>query len=345
MRWALFLVLILSLSYAEEYIGWIRADSTQCHNNVDSTLRTAYQLCTLNCQIMLDNIEEQRACNTRCSYNLLKSNLNTERYGSCKSGCFNKNSGDRIIACYDSCANDSDQEGCFSSCYSGIDTAPLNSCVNNCYSNYRGKVKNIYDYSHLFCDSMLTIGLVTGQEFNGALLYPLEDMDDYYISSGWFRGAEHRGIDYVPNDESTDHEIISSTPGTISRIERHNSNLLNGGSLQACINRDSTAAYGNRIHVRYEDENGMYEVVYGHFKEIYVSLGEEVSAGDVLGIMGNTGCSTATHLHFEVRLNGDANRKVDPYDIYSSKENYPQFSNDYDRDCGPESMWEVCPGH
>jgi murein DD-endopeptidase MepM/ murein hydrolase activator NlpD len=48
---------------------------------------------------------------------------------------------------------------------------------------------------------------------------------------------------------------------------------------------------------------------YWHLSEIKVAVGQQVAAGDVLGIVGNTGLSTGAHLHWEMRINGVA---VDP---------------------------------
>lgn len=48
---------------------------------------------------------------------------------------------------------------------------------------------------------------------------------------------------------------------------------------------------------------------YWHLSEIKVQVGQKVEAGDVLGIVGNTGLSTGAHLHWEMRVNGVA---VDP---------------------------------
>jgi murein DD-endopeptidase MepM/ murein hydrolase activator NlpD len=48
---------------------------------------------------------------------------------------------------------------------------------------------------------------------------------------------------------------------------------------------------------------------YWHLSEIKVQVGQKVAAGDVLGIVGNTGLSTGAHLHWEMRVNGVA---VDP---------------------------------
>ncbi|MHA6481633.1 peptidoglycan DD-metalloendopeptidase family protein [Paenibacillus sp. strain BS8-2] len=50
-------------------------------------------------------------------------------------------------------------------------------------------------------------------------------------------------------------------------------------------------------------QNG-YKTVYGHLSSYKVSKGDKVEKGDSIGIMGNTGNSTGTHLHFEVHKNG-----------------------------------------
>ncbi len=56
-----------------------------------------------------------------------------------------------------------------------------------------------------------------------------------------------------------------------------------------------------------------YISVYAHLSKITVKEGQEVSRGDLLGLVGNTGLSTGPHLHYEVRIN---NKPVDPSIFY-----------------------------
>jgi murein DD-endopeptidase MepM/ murein hydrolase activator NlpD len=80
-----------------------------------------------------------------------------------------------------------------------------------------------------------------------------------------------------------------------------------------------TAAAPGRVrlvgeHVGYEgygklvlvDVGAGYQTLYAHLSRIGVRTNQEVSAGEKLGIAGCTGWCTGTHLHFEVRLRGQA---------------------------------------
>lgn len=61
--------------------------------------------------------------------------------------------------------------------------------------------------------------------------------------------------------------------------------------------------YGYGCHVIIDHGNG-YESLYGHLSQIGVSPGQAVSKGEQIGVMGSTGYSTGTHLHFEIRSGG-----------------------------------------
>lgn len=59
--------------------------------------------------------------------------------------------------------------------------------------------------------------------------------------------------------------------------------------------------YGNRIVI---DHGNGYRSLYAHLSNIYVSVGESVSRGQLVGQMGSTGRSTGTHLHLEIHYKG-----------------------------------------
>jgi LysM repeat protein len=67
---------------------------------------------------------------------------------------------------------------------------------------------------------------------------------------------------------------------------------------------------GYGLHVKMSHGNGV-ETVYGHLSKLYVEQGDSVTKGQTLGVMGTTGWSTGTHLHFEVRISG---KRVNPLD-------------------------------
>jgi murein DD-endopeptidase MepM/ murein hydrolase activator NlpD len=64
--------------------------------------------------------------------------------------------------------------------------------------------------------------------------------------------------------------------------------------------------YGNVVYV---DHGSGLSTRYGHLSEIDVSVGQTVTRGQTIGLVGSTGRSTGTHLHYEVRIN---NQPVDP---------------------------------
>lgn len=61
--------------------------------------------------------------------------------------------------------------------------------------------------------------------------------------------------------------------------------------------------YGNRVVI---DHGNGYTSLYAHLSNIYVSAGQSVSRGQLVGQMGSTGRSTGTHLHLEIHYKGVA---------------------------------------
>lgn len=77
-----------------------------------------------------------------------------------------------------------------------------------------------------------------------------------------------------------------------------------GGGVIRQVGEDP--AYGLFILMQHP---GGYQTMYGHLSRVLVQRNDMVRAGQVVALSGNTGRSTAPHLHFEIRLQG---RSLDP---------------------------------
>lgn len=110
------------------------------------------------------------------------------------------------------------------------------------------------------------------------------------VSASWPRG--HAGLDF--NGETGD-PVYAATDGRVQYAE------FNYGG------------YGNLVMIMRADGT---QTRYAHLDKIKVSKGERVSAGDLIGTMGNTGNSSGSHLHFEVRV-GDALTPTNPAGLWT----------------------------
>lgn len=70
--------------------------------------------------------------------------------------------------------------------------------------------------------------------------------------------------------------------------------------------------YGNKIVIDHDVAGDVFTTVYGHLLDdsTYVTTGQTVRRGELIGLVGDTGQSYGAHLHFEVRIPGTG--PVDP---------------------------------
>mgnify|MGYP002521604518 CR=1 FL=1 len=109
----------------------------------------------------------------------------------------------------------------------------------------------------------------------------------------------------------TDHRQVTSNFG--ARWGRQHKGLdikvYIGDTIRAAFNgkvrivRYERRGYGKYVVIRHT--NGL-ETTYGHLSKQLVTEGQDVRAGEAIGLGGNTGRSTGSHLHFETRLCGVA---------------------------------------
>ncbi|KKK36360.1 hypothetical protein WQ57_19720 [Mesobacillus campisalis] len=117
---------------------------------------------------------------------------------------------------------------------------------------------------------------------------PIKQGDDLFIvpttgsvtsEYGMRWGSPHAGIDIA--DGSGDTEVVAAASGTVIRSYY-------------------SSSYGNVVFVTHQLNGQTFTTVYAHLENRLVETGEQITQGQLLGYMGNTGHSTGKHLHFEI---------------------------------------------
>ncbi|MGO1435590.1 MAG: M23 family metallopeptidase [Canibacter sp.] len=67
--------------------------------------------------------------------------------------------------------------------------------------------------------------------------------------------------------------------------------------------------YGNAVTIEHPNGDGTH---YAHFSRVLVKVGQQVKAGQVVGLAGNTGLSFGSHLHFEGRQGSPSGNNIVP---------------------------------
>ena len=108
--------------------------------------------------------------------------------------------------------------------------------------------------------------------------------------------------------------IITSEFGEIRPTHTHNGiDIANITGTPVYSTADGTVIavgssgnFGKRIMIyNGTDETGAtYVTIYAHLSQFSVSVGDKVTQGTLIALLGNTGYSTGPHLHYEIRVNG-----------------------------------------
>lgn len=110
------------------------------------------------------------------------------------------------------------------------------------------------------------------------------------------RNGNHKGIDIAAPEGK---EIVTVSSGIVTKSYYSDS-------------------YGHVVFVGHPEG---YETVYAHLSKRLAAKGDSVKKGQVIGIIGNTGISTGTHLHFEIHKGEwtfDKEHAIDPSFVFNS---------------------------
>ncbi len=155
---------------------------------------------------------------------------------------------------------------------SGAETIPCHSHYDH---NWHNSKIHAYQFDVRYLPEKVEFILTDGQA--GGFVMPIAGRVTSEFGPRW--GRHHNGIDL---DLNTGDPVMSAFKGKV-RIAQY------------------SRSYGYIIVIRHF--NGL-ETFYAHLSKLHVKPGDDVEAGSVIGLGGNTGRSTGSHLHFEVRYKG-----------------------------------------
>jgi murein DD-endopeptidase MepM/ murein hydrolase activator NlpD len=155
-------------------------------------------------------------------------------------------------------------------------------------------IKEVDKESQILAQQIASLNLAWQRELGIIQSLPLKSPveAEHHVSSRFgirsdpFTGeaSRHEGIDFVAAYGAP---ILATAPGKVVLAQYF-------------------GPYGRTVDV---DHGRGFTTRYAHMSAIKVSLGDEVSTGDLLGSLGNTGRSTGPHLHYEIRFQG---RPINP---------------------------------
>ncbi|MEZ5190026.1 MAG: M23 family metallopeptidase [Schumannella sp.] len=100
----------------------------------------------------------------------------------------------------------------------------------------------------------------------------------------WGCSSDHQGVDFDPGEGS---DIVAIADGVV-------------------VESSSDGGLGQHVVIEHDIDGRIVQSVYGHMilGSETVGVGDTVTRGQVLGLVGSTGASTGPHLHFEIRPGG-----------------------------------------
>ncbi|MFL2758179.1 MAG: DUF5930 domain-containing protein [Paracoccaceae bacterium] len=186
----------------------------------------------------------------------------------------------------------------------GLDLNSILNVIRNTYSGYGGPnlpisklpIDSLTDDEKLaaeLVDQILELGAWRIAVQKIPFAHPLNETFKYTSGFGPRWGTMHYGTDMAAKQGSA---ILATADG-----------VINFAGWEK--------GYGKLIKIKHDFG---YETRYAHLSKISVNVGQRISQGDRIGKMGNTGRSTGTHLHYEIRRNG---KPINPMKYIRARQN------------------------
>ena len=186
----------------------------------------------------------------------------------------------------------------------GLDLNSILNVIRNTYSGYGGpnlpisqlpidSLTNNEKLAAKMVDQILELGAWRIAVQKIPFAHPLNETFQYTSGFGPRWGTMHYGTDMAAKHGSA---ILATADG-----------VINFAGWEK--------GYGKLIKIKHDFG---YETRYAHLSKINVSVGQRISQGDQIGKMGNTGRSTGTHLHYEIRRNG---KPINPMKYIRARQN------------------------
>lgn len=173
---------------------------------------------------------------------------------------------------------------------------------------YRSNPESVTYFSSVDNKYYYPIGSAEITVENGKKFAKGNPVNSYIIKD--YNPGTNEGIDIGSNEELVN--IIAIKSGVISKV------------VNNCEPSDKTcnSGYGNMVVISHSD--GM-STTYAYLDEIYVTDGQSVMQGELIGTTGTTGDTNEKALHFEIKISSGA--RVNPSTYISSQNPRPQPSN------------------
>ena len=184
----------------------------------------------------------------------------------------------------------------------------VNEIKQNLEKYYKNHPESITYFDSVDNKYYYPIGSAEITEENGKKMAKGNPVNSYIIKD--YNPGTNEGLEIGSNEELVN--IIAIKSGVVSKVVN---NCESGDKM-------CNSGYGNMIVINHSD--GM-STTYAYLNKVYVTNGQSVSQGELIGTMGNTGDTNEKALHFEIKVSSGA--RVNPNTYISSQNPRPQPSS------------------